>query len=72
MATKSKRWPTNALAALEETLAILHEVGKLARSAQTGAVAGDFAQVVILNGDIREKCQRAAHLLVQARTGEYG
>jgi len=46
-------------------------MGKLAREAQVKAVAGDFAHVVILNGDIREKAQRAIHLLVQARTGNY-
>lgn len=57
--------------ALEDTLAILQDVGMLAREAQMGAVAGDFAQVVILNGDIRERTQKAIHLLVQARTGDY-
>ena len=71
MTTKSKKWPTNALRSLEDTLALLHDVSKLAREAQVKAVAGDFAHVVILNGDIREKAQRAIHLLVQARTGEY-
>lgn len=71
MATKAKKWPTNALRSLEDTMAILHDVGVLAREAQMCAVAGDFAQVVILNGDIREKAQRAIHLLVQARTGNY-
>jgi len=69
--TKSKKWPTNALRSLEDTLALLHDMGKLAREAQVKAVAGDFAHVVILNGYIREKAQRAIHLLVQARTGEY-
>lgn len=69
MATKAKRWPTNALRALEDTLAILQDMGTLARDAQ--AVAGNFAQVVILNGDIRERTQKAIHLLVQARTGDY-
>jgi hypothetical protein len=71
VATKPKRWPTNALRSLEDTLALLHDINKLARDAQVRAAGGDFSQVVILNGDIREKAQKAIHFLVQARTGEY-
>lgn len=71
MGTRPKKWPTNANAALEDTLAVLHEICKLAREAQLAAVAGDFPQVVITNGDVREIAQKAILYLTQAKTGTY-
>lgn len=70
MATKPKKWPTNALGALEDVLVLLGDIGRLSREAQVRATEGDFARVVILNGDVREKAIKATHLLVQARTGQ--
>lgn len=71
MATKPKRWPINALRALEDTLAILSNIDSTAREAQTRAVEGDFARVVLLDGDIRGMAQKATLLLMQAKLGEY-
>lgn len=71
MGTTPKKWPTNALRSLEDTLALLHDMDKLAREAQVHAVAGEFPQVVILGGDIRGKVLRAIHLLTQAKSGNY-
>lgn len=66
-----KKWPDYALGSLEGTVIKLKNIQNLSREAQVAAINGDFAQTVILSGDIREEALNAVHLLVQARTGDY-
>lgn len=66
-----KKWPTYALDSLEGTLFHLKTISEISRQVLVAAKAGDTLEVAMLAGDIRERSQEAAHLLVQARIGDY-
>ena len=71
MATRPKRWPNNALNALEDVQAILHDIQAIARDAQTATADGDRMNAIILGGDIRQRAQEARLILSQAYAGTY-
>lgn len=71
MPRKPKKWPSYALWALEDSLALLREIGDLSREAQKQIHQNNRLEAVILVGDIRDKAQRAANKLMQGKLGQY-
>ncbi len=71
MARRPKKWPSYALAALENTQVRLADIRKLSREAQTAIVAGNELLAVTLLSDIRDKAAEASELLARAHRGDY-
>lgn len=71
MSHRPKKWPSYALGVLENTTALLLEIERLTRAAQTSTADRNPMITMILLGDIRERAQRGRELLGQARTGNY-
>lgn len=71
MARRPKKWPTYALAALENSQVRLADIRKLSRDAQKAIVDGNELLAVTLLSDIRDKAAEASELLARAHRGDY-
>lgn len=71
MSNKPKKWPSYALASLENSLVTLHEIDDLLREVQTQIAKDKRIEAVILAGDIRSRVQDVTGRLARAKSGDY-
>lgn len=71
MSNKPKKWPSYALASLENSLVTLHEIDDLLREVQAQIARDNRMEAVILTGDTRSRVQDVTGRLARAKSGEY-
>jgi len=71
MGYKPKKWPTYALEALENSLALTQRIDKASREAQTAITQNNPLLAVLALSDIRQHTQSIRESLVRARAGDY-
>lgn len=70
MATPPRKWPHNALWALEDSNALLHDAETLVREAQGLISDGHALEAVIALADVRAKLVDARRTLEKGKNGE--
>lgn len=72
MGYKPKKWPSYALEALEDSVAVTLRIESLCREAQQAIVAGEKLEAMLIHSDIRVKAAQIRENIIRAKSGEYG
>lgn len=68
---RPKKWPTHALAALEDAVYGMKQIEVLTREAQEYLTEGNSLAAMFAMSEVRAKATQAKSRLLQARSGQY-